>query len=304
MGVKRMMERKSESEVSMELCSSSPPRSPTRQPLYYVQSPSNHDVDKMSSYASSPPPSPHHRYSVSSHIHHSPHSSNSLVNPSSVPWIRLHPHPHLDHDDDDDDLHNSPHNIRLYFCLFLLFIMLFTLFSLILWAVSKTYNPPLIVKNIVLKNVNVQSGNDGSGVSTYMLSLNSTVGIKYRNPASFFGVHVTSTPLLLTYYHLQLASGQIEKFYQSRKSERKLAVMVSGYQVPLYGGGSDFGNANQKNMNSFTLPLNLTFVVRSRAYILGRLVKSTFYTTITCSLTFHGNQLGTSLNLTDSCVFN
>ncbi|CAL0304322.1 unnamed protein product [Lupinus luteus] len=299
------MPRKSESEVSMELSSSSPPRSPTRQPLYYVQSPSNHDVEKMS-YASSPPASPHHRYSMSSHIHHSRQSSNSLNNPSSVPWIRLHPHPDLDDDDDDEeDLHNSRHNIRFYFCLFLLFILLFTLFSFILWGASKSYNPHLIVKNIVFENVNVQSGNDGSGVATDMLSLNSTVGMIYRNTATFFGLHVTSTPLLLTYYHLHLASGQIEKFYESRKSQRKLAVMVSGYQVPLYGGGSDFGNiGNKKNMDSLTLPLNLTFVVRSRAYILGRLVKSTFYRRITCSLTLHGNQLGNSLNLTDSCVFN
>ncbi|KAK7258100.1 hypothetical protein RIF29_32550 [Crotalaria pallida] len=319
------MHRKSESEVTSSMdhhSTSSPARSPPRRPLYYVQSPSNHDVEKMS-YGSSPAASPqHHHYYLSSPIHHSRESSTSrfsasLKNPSrngihpssssAVPWKKLHPHhyPHADHDDDDGDedgVSDSGHNIRLYFCFFLLFAILFTVFSLILWGASKSYKPHVIVKNIVFEKLNVQSGNDGSGVPTDMLSLNSTVRILYRNPATFFGVHVTSTPLLLDYYQLQLASGQMEKFYQSRKSQRRIAVMVSGHQVPLYGGVSGLIDT-KAHMDSVALPLNLTFAVRSRAYILGRLVKSKFYRRITCSVTLHGKHLGKPLNVTNSCVY-
>jgi len=64
----------------------------------------------------------------------------------------------------------------------------------------------------VFENLNVQSGNDGTGVPTDMLSLNSTVRILYRNPGTFFGVHVTSTPMQLSYYQLTLASGQVPSF--------------------------------------------------------------------------------------------
>jgi len=64
----------------------------------------------------------------------------------------------------------------------------------------------------VFENLNVQSGNDGTGVPTDMLSLNSTVRILYRNPATFFGVHVTSTPLHLSYYQLAIASGQVPTY--------------------------------------------------------------------------------------------
>jgi hypothetical protein len=63
----------------------------------------------------------------------------------------------------------------------------------------------------VFENFNIQAGSDHSGVATDMLSLNSTVKLVYRNPATFFGVHVTSTPLELHYYQLQLASGQVSK---------------------------------------------------------------------------------------------
>ncbi|TKY67785.1 hypothetical protein E2542_SST10681 [Spatholobus suberectus] len=233
------MHMKSDSDVtSNSMAQSSPARSPPRRPLYYVQSPSNHDVEKMS-YGSSPIGSPHHHfhYYHSSPIHHSRESSTSrfsasLKNPRhfSSSWKKLHPHPNGDvdpDDDDDDDLHHPSRNLRLYFCFFLLFVMLFTFFSLILWGASKSYKPRLLVKSIVFENLNVQSGNDGTGVPTDMLSLNSTVRILYRNPATFFGVHVTSTPLQLSYYQLTLASGQVPtyfsiSYFSSRGSNFKL----------------------------------------------------------------------------------
>lgn len=154
------MHTKSDSEVtSNSIEQSSPARSPPRRPLYYVQSPSNHDVEKMS-FGSSPMASPHHHfhYYLSSPIHHSRESSTSrfsasLKNPRnfSSSWKKLHPHPNhdgdLDEDDDDDDaFNNSSRNVRLYFCFFLLFVLLFTLFSLILWGASKSYKPRIIVK--------------------------------------------------------------------------------------------------------------------------------------------------------------
>lgn len=94
----------------------------------------------------------------------------------------------------------------------------------------------------------------------------------------------------------------MRKFYQSRKSERKLRVVVLGHQIPLYGGVSVLGNTKE-HLESVALPLNLTFTVRSRAFILGRLVKSKFYRRVRCSVTLHGNKLGKPLNLTDSCVY-
>ncbi|MED6195879.1 hypothetical protein PIB30_042057 [Stylosanthes scabra] len=319
------MHTKSDSDVSIDQSTSSPPRSP-RRPLYYVQSPSNHDVIDKMSYGSSPAASPqhHHHYYVCSPVHHSRESSTSrfsasLKNPgrhphhhhhtssSAAPWKKLSRHDSEaagdDTDDDNDGYGDSGRNIRLYFCFFLLFVTLFSMFSLILWGASKSYEPRVTVTNMVFWNLNVQSGNDGTGVPTDMLSLNSTVRISYRNPATFFGVHVISTPLQLNYYQLKLASGQMQKFYQHRKSQRKQVVVVLGHQIPLYGGVSVLGDTKQ-HMDSVALPLNLTFVVRSRAYILGRLVKSKFYTRIRCPVTLHGNKLGKPLHLVDSCFYN
>lgn len=95
---------------------------------------------------------------------------------------------------------------------------------------------------------------------------------------------------------------QMKEFYQRRNSHRNLTVVVTGHQVPLYGGVSELGNIKE-HLDRVALPLNLTFVVRSRAFILGRLVKSKFYRRIRCSVTLHGNKLGKPLHLKDSCVY-
>ncbi|KAG6778030.1 hypothetical protein POTOM_017875 [Populus tomentosa] len=353
------------------------PRSP-RRPLYYVQSPSNHDAEKMS-YGSSPTVSPAHLYYHSSPIHHSRESSasifsNSLKIPRSLSaWkhIRIGDqdgavHEGSEGDKDGDDWGSGARNVRLYFIGFLFFVLLFTVFCLILWGASKAYEPEISVKSMVFENFYVQAGNDQSGVPTDMLSLNSTVKIHYKNPATFFAVHVTSTPLEIHYFQLKLASGQVnsvvlaslqnllyrlfrgrtsgswkdcwkaighksgvpvkdckdslslfgdvvepndfsrmdlmKKFSQSRKSKRTVATVVHGSQVPLYGGLPLLSNARAHG-NKVALPLNLTFVLRSRAYILGRLVKSKFHKRVRCTVALTGQKLGKPHRLTHACVY-
>ncbi|KAF5745785.1 hypothetical protein HS088_TW07G01379 [Tripterygium wilfordii] len=302
------MHAKTDSEGT-SLDTSWPLRSPPRRPMYYVQSPSNHDVEKMS-YGSSPTGSPAHHYYHCSPIHHSRESSTSrfsasLKNPRSLSAYK---HVQIDREDDDDDNEmdgddrGPSRNVRLVVCGVLGFVVLFTTFSLILWGASKSYNPKIIVKNMVFENFNVQAGSDGSGVPTDMLSLNSTVKIHYRNPATFFAVHVTSSPFQLHYFQLLVASGQMKKFTQSRKSQRTVVTVVQGHQVPLYGGVSIL-KTDRQHLDTATLPLNLTFVLKSRAYILGRLVKSKFYRRVRCPVTLKGNKLGQPLTLGDSCDY-
>ncbi|PSS21788.1 NDR1/HIN1-Like protein [Actinidia chinensis var. chinensis] len=305
------MHAKSDSEVT-SIDASSPPRSP-RRPLYYVQSPSQHDVEKMS-YGSSPFGSPAHHHYHCSPIHHSRESSTSRFSASGLKhhpaaWKRLQRLPHDgandkdDDDDDSDDAGGGGQVMRFYVvCFVFSFVVLFTVFSLILWAASLPYKPKIFVKGMVFHNFNIQAGMDQTGVPTDMLTLNSTVRIFYRNPATFFGVHVTSTPVELHYYQLKVATGYIKKFYQSRKSQRMIVTEVLGNQVPLYGGIPRLSGAKDR-LESVSVPLNLTFLVRSRAYILGRLVKPKFYRNITCEVILEGNRLGKHHNLANSCIY-
>lgn len=148
------MHAKTDSEGT-SIDASWPPRSP-RRPVYYVQSPSNHDVEKMS-YGSSPTASPTHHYYHCSPIHHSRESSTSrfsasLKNPRSLSaWKHVQLGRGDDDDDDDDDEMDvrdgsKANKIRLYLCLVFLFFVLFTVFSLILWGASRSYKPKILVK--------------------------------------------------------------------------------------------------------------------------------------------------------------
>ncbi|XP_076938510.1 uncharacterized protein LOC143606721 [Bidens hawaiensis] len=284
-------------------------------PLYYVQSPSNHDANDKMSYASSPFASPTHpAHYHSSPIHHSRESSNSRTFSASIknavvranhhaalsPWKRLEYGTDMEEDDVAGD---GRIPLRVYVVWFVAsFVFLFTVFSFILWAASVPYKPKVYVKSMMFDNFNVQSGMDATGVPTDMLTLNTTVKIFYRNPATFFGVHVTVTPIQIYYYQLKLASGHVKKFYQTRKSQRVIVAQVLGYQMPLYGGVSPF-NAAIGHPKNVIVPVNLTFVMRSRAYILGRLVKPKFYKNVLCQVTLRGSQVGKHVNLTDSCTY-
>ncbi|XP_020093642.1 uncharacterized protein LOC109713823 [Ananas comosus] len=314
------MHAKTDSDAT-SLAASSPPRSP-RRPIYYVRSPSHADAaEKMSLGGSSPGASPHHyaahhlhllRYASSPPIHHSRESSTARYSAplKHAPWRKLSAahsrgagagaaaaiggggDEEEEEEEEEEGGEGEERNLlRRYACLFLAFVLVFTLFSLILWGASKSYKPKVLVKSVVFESYNIQAGMDYTGVPTKMMSLNSTVRIAFRNPGTFFGVHVTSTPLDLYFYDLKVASGYIKEFYQPRQSGRVVTVGVGGRQVPLYGS-VDRDGKSKGGTTAAVVPLNLAFVVRARAHVLGYLVKSKFYLRVRCALSLREAHLG------------
>ncbi|KAL4187301.1 hypothetical protein AMTRI_Chr09g18320 [Amborella trichopoda] len=116
-----------------------------------------------------------------------------------------------------------------------------------------------------------------------MLSLNSTLKLIYRNPVTFFCVHVASTPISMTYYQLSVASGN-----------RAVNVVVEGKRLPLNGGGSGLSSSGTTKTS---VGLNITFEVSFIAYVLGKLVKPKFYTEVQYSAVLDQNKLGIPFSL-------
>ncbi|KAL5063976.1 hypothetical protein RYX36_025713 [Vicia faba] len=309
---------KTDSEVSSQT-QSSPTRSP-RRPVYYVQSPSrdsSNDEKTSNSFNSSPlqsplasPPhshsnsslGPHSRESSSTRFSASRKSSNASHNRRWRPW-KDHFYPIEEEgllDDHDEGYHGFPR--RCYFPVFVLcFMVLFSVFAVVLWAASRPQKPLIFLKSVTFDRFIIQAGADVSGVATSMVSMNSTVKMTYRNTATFFGVHVTSTPLDLNYYELTLATGDIPKFYQSRKSGRSIHVTVKGNHVPLYGGGARLNSLNGSPVEPVSLTLSLT--IRSKAYVLGQLVKPKFNKKIECGLIMDPKKMGVPIPLTNKCTY-
>ncbi|KAF8377553.1 hypothetical protein HHK36_030935 [Tetracentron sinense] len=318
------MHAKTDSEVT-SLAPSSPTRSP-RRPVYYVQSPSrdSHDGEKTTtSFHSTPVLSPMGSppHSQSSIGHHSRESSSTRFSGSLKPGSRK-----ISPNDASRGGHRKGEKPwkecavieeeglleeeggrkglprRCYFLAFVLgFFLLFSLFSLILWGASRPQKPKITMKSITFEQFGIQAGSDFSGVATDMVSMNSTVKLTFRNTATFFGVHVTSAPLDLSYSQLTLGSGTMKKFYQSRKSQRSVTVVVTGNKIPLYGSGASLSSST--GTVTLPVPMKLNFMVKSKAYVLGKLVKPKFNKRIECSIVLDPKKLNVPILLKKSCTY-
>lgn len=318
------MHAKTDSEVT-SLAPSSPTRSPRRQ-VYYVQSPSrdSHDGEKTTtSFHSTPVLSPvgsppHSHSSVGRHSRESstsrfsgslkPGSRKISPNDSSRDGHRKGQKPWKECDvieeegllEDEERRRGIPR--RCYVLAFVVgFFALFSIFSLILWGASRPMKPQITMKSIKFEQFKIQAGSDSTGVATDMISVNSSVIFTYRNTGTFFGVHVVSTPLDLYYTKLMVASGSMKKFYQSRKGQRSVTVTVIGDQIPLYGSGD--GLSSSTGTATLPVPLKLSFVIRSKANVLGKLVQPKFDKEIDCSVNYDPKKINVAIAL-KNCTYN
>ncbi|KAL7085222.1 hypothetical protein ACP275_14G268900 [Erythranthe tilingii] len=320
------MHAKTDSDAT-SLAPSSPDHN--RRPVYYVQSPSrdSHDGDQKTTtsfhstpVAGSPMGSPPHSHS--SVGRHSRESSTSRFSGSLKPgskkvspndagsggkkngrknWKECDAIEEEGILDDEESQKGLPR--RCYFLAFIVgFFVLFSLFALILWGASKPQKPVIAVKSITFERLVVQAGSDESGVSTDMISVNSTVKLTFRNTATFFGVHVQTTPLSLSYTQLTIGSGDMKKFYQSRKSQRNVVVSVIGDKIPMYGSGVSL-TTPAGLITTSPVPLQLNFTVRSRGYVLGKLVKPKFDKKIGCAVVLDLKKLNVPISLKNSCTY-
>lgn len=206
-------------------------------------------------------------------------------------------------EEDDDDEKEDPvlRRCRCVIAFVVGFVLLFTFFSLILWGASKNQKPIVTMKSIKFENFDVQAGADYVGVPTSMATMNATVRLVYRNKGTFFGIHVSPTIVNLYYQRLVIASGTVDRFYQGRKSQRSIVVQIGGDSIPMYGAGSNLSSNN--SAPTLPIPVTLNFQVRSRAYVLGKLVKPKFIRSISCNVTMNPLKMNKPLPLKDLCIY-
>ncbi|PNT43774.1 hypothetical protein POPTR_003G052900v4 [Populus trichocarpa] len=289
-----MLSAKSESDIA-SLAPSSPSRSPKR-PVYYVQSPSrdSHDGDKLSSMQPSPMESPSHpssgRHSRNSSASRfsgifrssSGKKSSSRKGNDDKEWNdKGWPECNVIMEEGNYDDEDKAFTRRSQALIALLsFVFLFTVFCLIIWGASRPYKAEIMVKSMAVNNFYVGEGSDSSGVPTKMLTLNGSLRMSVYNPATLFGIHVSSTPINLVYSEIPIATGQLKKYYQPRKSRRTVSMFVEGNKVPLYGAGSSLTVAQ----TGIVIPLTLKFEILSRGNVVGKLVRTKHRRQISCPL--------------------
>ncbi|RRT49510.1 hypothetical protein B296_00050091, partial [Ensete ventricosum] len=191
----------------------------------------HHHADGVSIGGSSPGATPLHP----NYYHHHRYASSPIQDfrdSSASSWRKIHnhhQHAHYHHgaassdcsesdddDDDDDDgdgsVSGGPVPVRCYVAWFALgSILLFTLFSLGRWGANKSYKPVVFVKVRTLRRRGVPllpspSGNGRHGV-VHHDAFHQLDG--QPNPATFFRVYTSTTPLVMYYSDLKIAPGYV-----------------------------------------------------------------------------------------------
>lgn len=78
-------------------------------------------------------------------------------------------------------------------------------------------------------------------------------------------------------------------------------MTVRGSGIPLYGGGASLSSVNGAPVER--VPLTLSFMVRSRAYVLGKLVKPKFYKKVQCSVDMDPKKMNVAISLKNKCTY-
>ncbi|CAK7337411.1 unnamed protein product [Dovyalis caffra] len=309
-----MLHAKSESD-STSLAPSSP-RSPKRPVLYYVQSPSrdSHDEDKSSSTQttpaySSPLESPFHL----SYGRHSRSSSASRVSGGggygwkgrgkNKGWPPQSQGDDVIEEEGDYDPYGNGFSRTRWPCQVLIwvsgFVLAFCIFCFIIWGASRPFKPQITVKSLTVHNFYFGEGSDLTGVPTKMLTVNCSVKMNVYNPATFFGIHVSSMPVNLMYSELTAATGELKKYFQPRKSHRTVSVNLKGTKVPLYGAGAGLAVSEDNG----GVPMTLVFEVRSRGNVVGELVRPRQRRRVSCSLAIDYRSNKSIKFKEDSCTY-
>ncbi|KAL1356661.1 hypothetical protein HN51_008648 [Arachis hypogaea] len=279
----------------------STPRSPKRA-VYYVQSPSrdsHDDGDKSSTNHATTPAynSPTDSPSHHSYGHHSRESSASRVSGSynsswGRRWNRKRGSGYnkgwpegkvIEEEGYYGDFHSGNEGLarrtQVFFAV-VGFVVIFSVFCLIIWGASRPYKPKIIVKSLIVHNFNIGGGADLTGVLTKMLTVNCSFKMTVHNPATFFGIHVSSKSANLMYSEISVATGELKKYYQQRKSRRTVYMNMKGDKVPLYGAGASLSDSAVDRK----IPMRLVFEVKSKGNVVGKLVKSKHRQQISCSV--------------------
>ncbi|KAK7272703.1 hypothetical protein RJT34_29483 [Clitoria ternatea] len=308
------MHAKTDSDVTSFGPSS--PSSPKRA-LYYVQSPSrdSHDGDKSSCVHATPAcNSPNESPSHHSYGHHSRASSSSRVSGSyNSSWGRKGNRKRNDkgwpeckvieeEDGYGDFYRGGSKGLSRRTQIFIGvvgFVLIFTLFCLIIWGASRPFKPQLSVKSVTMHNFYFGEGLDITGVPTRMLTVNCSMRMTVHNPATFFGIRVSSKAVNLMYSEITVATGELKKHYQQRKSHWTVSVNMQGSKVPLYGAGASLGGL----MDNGRIPMTLVFEVISRGNVVGKLVRSKHRQHVSCSVDIDSHNNGPIKLKENACTY-
>ncbi|CAM6003396.1 unnamed protein product [Sphagnum balticum] len=293
----------------------SPPLSPTRHghPVYFVQSPSResttHDVDSFSQSFSratpreSPMASPMHKHfkngssgSTSFNMATAPKPGSRRVLPHAGTgggpaqkkgynraWA---PGTILEEEGTETEKKKSLSRCCIFLIAIAFTIIVFFIGALVFWLVTMPHKPKITVQGIAFQYFNLQDAVDNGGVPTKAVSLNATVDLQLYNPSGTFGYHIEPSIVNLMYLDLNLGMGQIDLDFLQKQVTTKYQVKLSASTEYLHGAGPSFVTSYDLTTG---VPLQVIGTLQSRAYVVGKMIKSDLSNSFSCNFNFNAN---------------
>ncbi|KAL7134763.1 hypothetical protein ABFS83_11G047500 [Erythranthe nasuta] len=84
----------------------------------------------------------------------------------------------------------------------------FAAICLVFWCAGRPYKPHIRIQSLRVKNLYYGQGSDHTGVPTKFITVNCSASLAIYNPATFFGIRVTSHTANLKFSQITVASGQ------------------------------------------------------------------------------------------------
>ncbi|EOA29694.1 hypothetical protein CARUB_v10016215mg [Capsella rubella] len=284
---------KSDSDITSLVDLSSPKR-----PVYYVQSPSR-DSEKSSSAAltthqTTPTESPSHPSFASRVSNGGTGGGFRWKGRRKYHGGRWWPADKEEGGDDGryeyDDLYEDNRGVSVGTCRLILGVVatlsIFLLLCSVLFGASQSFPPIVYIKGVNVHSFYYGEGSDSTGVPTKIMNFNCSVEITTHNPSTLFGIHVSSSDINLIYSRqFTLAIAQLKSYYQPKQSNHTSRINLVGSKVPLYGASADLVASDHNG----GVPVKLEFEIRSRANIVGHLVKSRHQEHLSCFFSISSN---------------
>lgn len=121
--------------------------------------------------------------------------------------------------------------VILYFLLQLISQLRFIIFT----------NFLCLLQSLTVNNLYLGSGVDNTGVPTKMVTMNCSLKISVYNPATLFGIHVSSSPINLMYSKISMANGQVNFHVPFFYIEKEISVNQINQYPTVYFQNLDYG---------------------------------------------------------------
>ncbi|KAF5194982.1 delta-latroinsectotoxin-Lt1a protein, partial [Thalictrum thalictroides] len=129
-------------------------------------------------------------------------------------------------------------------------------------------------------------GVDQSGVTTKILTCNSTMDLNVDNKSKLFGLHIHTSVIQMSFGPVVFANSQGPKLYAKSHAVSTVNLYVGVKNKPMYGAGRNMQDMLKSGKG---LPLIIRLRLRSNFKVVWKLINPNFHHNVECMLVLHGD---------------